>query len=263
MDLIRGRGVKGLWPKEHGAYAQLGFPLLTGLLYAGGRPGAVAFAMVAVAAFLAHEPMALIVGMRGIRLRDAMVRPARRRLWLLAALVGVALVAAVVLAPVRAWRGALAPAALGLAVIPLFFTNRVKTLGGELLAAAAFSAALLPVALAGPVSWAEAWVAAAVWLGAVLPAIVVVHAVKASHKGRPRARWLVPAGPLLAALVASLGLAAAVWLPHPGMRALAVLPPALASVVVGLVLPHPRHLKRIGWAVVTANTVALVLLLVL
>jgi hypothetical protein len=255
--------LKGLWPKEHGAYAQLGFPLLTGLLYAGGDPGAVAFALVAVAGFLAHEPMALIMGMRGIRLRDALIRPARRRLWWLAGLAGVALVAAVAVAPARAWRGALVPAVLGLIMIPLFFTDRVKTMGGEVIAAAAFSAALLPVALAGPVSWAAAWIAAAVWLGAVLPAIVVVHAVKASHKGRPRARWLVPAGRVLAVAVASAGVAAALWLPHPGVRGLAVLPPAMTSLVVGLVLPHPRHLKRIGWAVVTANVVALAFLLFL
>ena len=49
-----------LWPREHGAYAQLGFPLLSGLIYAGGEPGAVAFAAVAVCHFFAHEPLAVL-----------------------------------------------------------------------------------------------------------------------------------------------------------------------------------------------------------
>jgi hypothetical protein len=255
--------VKGLLPREHGAYAQLGFPLLTGLFYAGGHPGAVAFAVAAVAGFLAHEPMAVIMGMRGVRIRDALVRPARRRLWLLVAVGGVALVAALVLAPLRAWQAAVVPAVPALILIPLFLTDRIKTIGGEAIAAAAFSAVLLPVALSGVASWAEAWTAAAVWLGATLLAIVVVHAVKASHKGRPRARWLVPAAPALALLVALTAVAAALWLPYPAVRCLAVLPPAATSFGVGLVRPHPRHLKRIGWSVVGANVLTLVLLLTL
>jgi hypothetical protein len=255
--------VSGLWPREHGAYAQLGFPLVTGLLYARGDPGAWAFAAGGIALFLAHEPLAVLVGMRGVRLRDALVGSARRRLWLLAAGVAAALVLAAVLAPGRAWQGALIPGGIGLVLIPLFFTHRIKTMGGEIVVAAALSASVLPVALSGPSTWAEAWTAAAVWLGATLPAIASVHAVKASHKGRPRARWLVPAAPVLAVVVAGAGVGAAALLPPPAMRALAVLPPALAVVGVWVVRPHPRHLKRIGWAMVSAYSVALVLLLML
>lgn len=255
--------MSGLMPREHGAYAQLGFPLLTGLLYAGARPGSLAFAVVALAAFLAHEPMAVIMGMRGIRLRDALVGPARRRLWLLAGVGAVAAGAAAFLAPGRAWQAALVPAVPGLILIPLFFTGRIKTIAGEAVAAVAFTAALLPVALSGPATVAEAWVAAAVWLGAVLPAIVSVHAVKASHKGRPRGRWLAPAAPALAVLAAMTGVAAATWLPYPAVRALAVLPPALAVVGVGVVRPHPRHLKRIGWTMVAAYGLTVVLLVAL
>jgi hypothetical protein len=253
--------VKGLLPREHGAYAQLGFPLLTGLLYARGQPGAVAFAVAAIAAFLAHEPMAVLMGTRGVRLRDALVGPARRRLWLLAIIGVLALAAAAALAPARAWQAALVPAVPGVILVPLFLTHRIKTIGGEAIAATAFSATLLPVALSGPASWPAAWTAAAVWLGAVLPAIVAVHAIKASHKGRPRSRWLVPAAPALAVLVASVAVAAAVWLPYPAIRGLAVLPPALAVLVVGAVRPHPRHLKRIGWTMVGSNLATVLLLL--
>jgi hypothetical protein len=252
--------MRGLLPREHGAYVQLGFPLLTGLIMSRGAPGAFAFAAVAVAFFLAHEPLAVLMGTRGVRLRDALVDPARRRLWVLAAAVAVGLVAAALLAPAAAWRAALVPAFPGLVLVPLFFTNRVKTLPGEVVAAAAFSASALPVALSGPVTWEVAWLAAAVWFAATVPAIVSVHAVKAAHKGRPRGRWLVPAAPALALLVIAGSVVAAVTLPSPADRALAVLPSALTVVGVGLARPHPRHLKRIGWTMVAANTLTLVLL---
>lgn len=255
--------MSGLWPREHGAYAQLGFPLVTGLLYARGDPGAWAFAVGGIALFLAHEPLAVLMGMRGVRLRDALVGSARRRLWLLAGVVGAASVLAAVLAPGRAWQGALIPAGIGLVLIPLFFTRRIKTMVGEFVVAAALSASVLPLALSRPSTWAEAWTAAAVWLGAALPAIASVHAVKASHKGRPRARWLVPTAPVLAVVVAGAAVAAAALLPPPSMRGLAVFPPALVVVGVSVVRPHPRHLKRIGWAMVSADSVALALLLIL
>jgi hypothetical protein len=228
-----------------------------------GAPGALAFAVVAVAFFLAHEPMAVIMGTRGIRVRDALVHDARRRLWLLFGIAGLGLVAAALLAPAGAWWGALVPAVPGLALAPLFFTNRVKTLPGEVVAAAAFSASLVPVALSGPASWAAVWLGSGVWFAATVPAIVSVHAVKAAHKGRPRSRWLVPAAPLLALAVMAGAVLIATTLPPPAFRALAALPPALAVLGVSLARPHPRHLKRIGWTMVVANTLTLILLLAL
>jgi hypothetical protein len=259
--------VKGLLPREHGAYAQLGFPLLTALIYAGGHPGALGFMGAAIALFLAHEPMSIITGMRGIRIRDALSRAARKRLWLLAGVTLVSLVLAALTAPVRAWQAALVPAIPGLALVPLFLAGRVKTLGGELVAALAFSASLLPIALSGATSgatsWATAVVAASVWYGASFPAILSVHAVKVLHKGRPRGPWLYGA-----TLVSAVGVgAAAIWAamtgPPEATAALAVLPPALAVVGVALVRPHPRHLKRIGWTMATANVLTLAGLLIL
>lgn len=254
--------MSGLWPREHGAYAQLAFPLVTGLVYAGGHPGAVAFAVGAVAVFLSHEPLIVLMGTRGVRLRDLLVGAARRRLWVLAGLAAVALVVAAAVAPFRAWQAAVAPALMALALLPFFFAERVKTLVGELLVAATFSAMLLPLVMSGRSEWAGAWMATAVWFGAFAPSIVAVHAVKASHKGRSRARWLVPAAPLLAVVVGVLAVLGAVALPAPWVRALAVLPPVLAVVGVGTIRPHPRHLKRIGWTMVVAYSVTLFLLVV-
>ena len=44
--------------------------------------------------------------------------------------------------------------------------------------------------------------------------------------------------------------------------ALAVLPPALGVLAMTFLQPHPRHLKKVGWTLVGANTAALVILLV-
>src|SRR4051812_49522750 len=54
-------------PREHGAYGQLLFPLVTAL--AVGRPRVVAWLLAAsaVGAFLAHEPLLVLLGQRGAR----------------------------------------------------------------------------------------------------------------------------------------------------------------------------------------------------
>lgn len=253
----------GLMPREHGAYAQLGFPLLTGLVYSGGDPGAVAFAVAAVAVFLAHEPLAIRSGMRGARLQDQLGSAARRRLLFLAGVALAGALAAALLAPPRAWLAALVPAGLGLLLVPVLGTRGIKSVRAELVAAAAFAAAVLPLALSAPdVTPFDAGLAAVVWFLAIVPAIYAVHAIKAAVRRRPGEVWVIRVAPPVAAAVAVTAAASARFLP--GADDLhAALVPVLASLVITLRLPHPRHLKRVGWAMVTADSAALVLLLVL
>ena len=76
-------GPRSLAPREHGAYGQLGLPMLAAL--GSGLPGAVA-ALLSVSAwtlFLAHEPLLVLLGRRGERLQveqrpRAMVRLVRQ-----------------------------------------------------------------------------------------------------------------------------------------------------------------------------------------
>lgn len=255
--------MNGLMPREHGAYAQLGFPLATGLVYARGDGGAVAFAVAAVALFLAHEPVAVLAGTRGPRLRDQLGPAARRRVAALAAAAILGGVAAIGLAPPRAWMAALLPGGLALLLLPLLGTRRIKSVPAELLVAAVFTSTVAPLALAGPATWRDAGVAAAVWLGAVWPAVLAVHAVKFRHKGRGPGGWTVVGAPVAAATVLAAGLALALTLPPWALDFLAVLPPAAAVLAISLAPPHPRHLKRVGWTMVGADAVALGLLLAL
>ncbi len=255
--------MSGLMPREHGAYAQLGFPLATGLILSRGDAGAIGFAVAAMAFFLIHEPVAVLAGVRGVRLKDALGAVARRRILTLGAAAALGLVAALGLAPPRAWMAAVLPGGLALLLLPLLGTRRLKSLPGETLVAAVFSTSVLPLALCGPVAWRTAGVAAGVWFAAVLPAILAVHAIKVAFKGRPEGRWTLGAAPGLAGTVIVGAIAAALLLPAWALKLLAVLPPAAAVLFMGFSLPHPRHLKRVGWTMVAADTLALVLLLIL
>src|SRR5512140_1483244 len=83
--------MRWLIPREHGAYGQLGFPLLAAL--GCGRPGVAALCLVLafVAAFIAHEPVLILLGDRGTRARRESYRDA---VLTLAVSGGVAIVAA-------------------------------------------------------------------------------------------------------------------------------------------------------------------------
>ena len=56
-----------MFPKEHGAYGQLIFPLATSLLVAGVTAPALLTALAAGAAFISHEPALVLLGRRGTR----------------------------------------------------------------------------------------------------------------------------------------------------------------------------------------------------
>lgn len=254
--------MSGLMPREHGAYAQLGFPLLTGLIYARGEPGAVAFTVAAIALFLAHEPLAVLTGVRGVRLQEQSGEAACRRMLFLVGAAVAGLLAAVVLAPARAWLGAVVPGGLALLLLPVLGRRRMKSIPGELIATAVFATAVVPLALCGPASALEVGLAAAAWLAAFVPAILAVHAMKAALKKRQEERWILRAAPA-AALVSMLAVTAGSLLVPGGRDLLAALPPVLASLGIAITTPHPRHLKHVGWLMVAANTATLVLLLLL
>ena len=54
-------------PKEHGAYGQIAFPIVTAFLVAGVSTSGLLMATAVIAGFLAHEPAAILLGMRGTR----------------------------------------------------------------------------------------------------------------------------------------------------------------------------------------------------
>jgi hypothetical protein len=250
-----------LLPREHGAWGQLAMPLATGLAL--GRPGAGALLLACgvVLAFLAHEPLLVVLGQRGRRVRDEVGALAARRLLRL----GLAAVAAgtlgLALAPPAARLAALAPAALALAVAPLVAWRLEHTAAGEILVAAALSAAGVPVALAGgaPAGWA--WATAVTWLASFAAATLPIHAALlwARTKGARELRPLAAAGAgAIAAAAVAAGAAGA--LPWPA--ALGVLPTALAAATAALLRVPPQRFTAVGWSLVGASVATLLVLVV-
>jgi hypothetical protein len=245
-----------LWPREHGAYAQLALPLVTSLGIAAPNMAAIGFALTATSGFLAHEPALVVLGRRGARARQELLVPARRRLVFLAALgaLGAAL----------GLRGAHMPTLIacaavavlvGIAGISISF-KREKTLPGELLAAVALSAASVPGALASGTPPMVAIINAGAWVAIFALGTLTVHSVLSRAKAR--ATVLPAAAGALAIALSTLAVLAASILD--AMWPVALLPPTLATLAVLLLRTTPKHLRRIGWSMVAADVVALVLL---
>ena len=248
-------------PKEHGAYGQLLFPLVTAL--AVGRPGPVALllAAAAVGAFLAHEPLLVLLGQRGAR--AAREQRGRAATWFgvcagAAALCGVA---AVALAPfdVRVWLTV--PAALAALLSAFIFTQQEHTTAGEMLSAVALSSLALPVARAGGASLVVAVTCAATFSAAFVSGTLCVRAVIAATRRPPSLAARVIAGLTAAASIAALGMLAAAGRIS-GSGLLAALPVCAGGLLLVLMPPSARHLRTIGWSLVAATTLTAVALIV-
>jgi hypothetical protein len=235
------RSPSSLWPREHGAYAQLGAALASALALAPALRS-LGQGLLTTAIFLASEPLLVLLGRRGAPAPGATGR-AWRRLGLLGAVGGLSGTAAWEGAPAAQFRSLVPAAILGLGLFGLFLARRERTAAGEVLAAWTFAAAALPMAVAGG-SGAGATLAlilAAVFtLGTTL---VHGHLIALRRGG---------SGPRLAAFLFGSALAAGAWVLAgravlPRFAALTFLPMTLAAMAVWLFPPAPRRLRAMGW----------------
>ena len=256
--IVKGAMSKHLIPREHGAYAELGFPLLSGLVL--GSPGGASwgFAAAAIFLFVANEPLLVLLGGRGKRPQQDLAVPARRQLTLMGGLGVAAGLAALWLAPPLARWLALVPAVLAAGLVPVVLSRNLKTLPGEVVAGAAFSAMHLPVAAAGGVGGVALWGPPVLWFVVTVSATLAVHAIKSRVTGA--APWVVPASTWVARLALLAALATWVWVPDWRTVALAACLPLAGIVVVNRLALSPRKLRQVGWAVVAANALAVTLL---
>ena len=149
ISCFRDVGSVDMWlPKEHGAYGQVGFPLATAFGVAGVSTAGLLLSMTVIAAFVAHEPAAVGLGLRGSRAQRESGTYARR--WLACCLVvGIAAgVAAVILLDPVARRSLAIPAIPAVLLIVAMVQGREKSWYGEAAAALAFAGASIPVVLA-------------------------------------------------------------------------------------------------------------------
>ena len=250
-----------MFPKEHGAYGQLLFPIVTALAI--GRPGvgAIALATAAVCAFFAHEPLLVMLGQRGPRV--AREEGARARRWFLAwaaAAAAFAILALVMLPPpARVALGA--PAAIGILVAAVIFSRREHTMGGEIVTAAALAALASPLALGSRAAPLAARTIALVYVASFVSATCCVHGVIMRTR-RPPARMprLVGGGIAVASVVilfalAPVGVVAAT-------AAWAAVPVCAGGVALVAAPPSARQLRIVGWTLVgtTALTCAVLVI---
>jgi hypothetical protein len=252
---------RAILPREYGAYAELAFPLLTAYLAAGVTAAGAGFGLAVLGWFLVREPLAVLNGVRGRRLGASLGGPARRAAWVLGLAGAAGAVTGLLFAPPAARMVALVPGTCAALLAPALLRGRPKTLGAELVVAGALATMTLPVGVSGGMAAATAARAAGVWAVGFALATLAVHAIKARAKPDAGAVWTVPATPLLAAaavLTGMVGAAAGAWSWPVGA---AVAPSALLVTAALALRTHPRRLKRVGWSLVGANLVTLVLLL--
>lgn len=246
-------------PREHGTYAELAFPLASGLAVGGPSMVGALLGAAAVALFLAYEPGVLLLGFRGERLRAGLGAGARPRLvaWSAVALAAIALALIAASPVVRLW--ALVPAGFALLALPLALRRQLKTLAGELAVAFALAALHLPVAAAAGARGGALVGPALVWAAAFALATVAVHGLKDRFRGRRS--WTVTGAVTLALVVCVAALALILTTPAARPFGVALLVPGVATLGVAARPVHPKHLKRVGWTLVAADTAALVVML--
>lgn len=232
-----------LWPREHGAYAQLGIALLAGAVLGHGFRG-ISQALLTLLLFLASEPVLVILGRRGGTPRDANRVRAALRLLILGSLILLAAGGAWAGAPAAHFAGILPAAILGAALFALFLFKLERTAAGELLAAWTFSAAAYAVALLGGAGAHKATILAFALAAMFTEATAVVHLHLVALKRS--ANW-----PRFLAVLLGLALAGiALALSRPGMNRAAgasLVPMAVAAISVWSRPPEPRMLKNLGW----------------
>jgi hypothetical protein len=240
-------------PKEHGAYGQLLFPLGTALALGQPGIGAVLVTVAAVSAFLAHEPLLVLLGQRGPR--AARDERERARRWFASSAVVAALcgIGAMVILPPAARLALLVPVSLALVLGALILWRHERTVAGEVLAAVALSSLSAPVALASGASTMAAVTCACGFAAALVAGTIAVRAV-IMHARQPPA-----IGPRVVSAIMSVGCVEAIAaLSQSGRVAsaalVAVLPMCGLACALAAFPPPARHLRVVGWGLVLATT---------
>ena len=247
-----------LIPREHGAYGQLLFPLVCALLVGRPRAGAYLLAAAALAAFLAHESLLVVLGRRGSRAAREQGHDARRALALLGGFCVVTGAAALTVLSRAALWSLLLPLGLASLVTLALFTGRERSTAGEVAAAAALASVCVPIALAGDVTRPAALTLFLVFAAAFVSATVAVRTLigRVTRVGGP-SPWLAALLPPVIIITTAL-LARAGWLapvaPYAGLP--------VSIVALGLIVrpPLPRHLRVVGWTLVGATALTAALL---
>ena len=252
-------------PREHGAYAQLVAPLVTTLVVAGVTASSLALAAACLVAFLAHEPLLVVLGVRGARVKREAGR--RATAWLLALVALAAACAAVALttgpADLASWL--LWPLVPAMPVLASAARGLEKRWPVEVLVALTFAALALPLGHAAGVDdrvgWGVAAPFAVVFVASTLAVRgVLLHGRPTASPTAARAARAAAAGLALAGVGGLAVMATRGQLPW--ASPIAAAPGAMAVLGLALFPPSLRHLHAVGYTL-GAITIAAALVLMI
>jgi len=245
------------FPKEHGAYGQIAFPLIAAFAVAGMSTAGALFAAAVVAVFLAHEPALIVLGQRGPRAKREQWRSAVTWLACLLLLAGAAVVGTILtVAPAAGW-ALLVPLLPAMALAGATLRGAEKSLMGETATSLAASGAAVPIVLAGG---APPVTAAAVAIPFALLFVSSTLAVRAGilsvrGGGNPRAASTTRLLALCVVCGAGSGLAFAAMAGYLPWRIFAATAPGLVTAtVIAVWRPSPARLRALGWTLVAVST---------
>jgi hypothetical protein len=244
-------------PREHGAYGQLLLPLGTALVISGFHRSAILTAIAALAAFVAHEPLVVLLGGRGGRARREQRRTAIRWLTVSGGIAIVAGSAAIAAAPPDL-RGLFAWPLVPAAVLALLLaTGREKSTAGEIVSAMAFASISIPIGAVAASSpplgaFIVAFTFASLFIVSTLAVRIVIlttrgggnpHAVRVARLQFAAAIAVIAAGIPLVALAEF----------RTAVAALAILPGVAVSTVLAVRPPPARRLRTVGWTLLSTS----------
>ena len=244
-------------PKEHGAYGQVAFPLLTAFAVAGISTDGLLLATAVVAGFLAHEPASIVLGLRGSRAKRELGASATHWLSGCLAIAVAAGIAAVVGLDPAARRSLAIPAIPTVLLILAMVQGHEKSWYGEAAAALAFAGVSVPVTMAASasitVALAVAIPFALLFTTTTLAVRIVILRVRGG--GDPRATTATRNATLAISAVAAAVIGAmtiAGWLSSAVLLACA--PGLITASIVAARPPAPARLRSLGWTLVAIST---------
>lgn len=232
---------------------------------AGTTVPAALIALAVIGGFLAHEPLLVLLGMRGARAQRE--HRTRARIWFAALVVGAGLAAALAVTglPSSSRGSLLVPVVPAIPLAVAIVRGKEKTWPAEICASLAFSGAAFPVAVAAGAATATATTIATVFACNFVLATLGVRAVILGVRGggNPAAvrstRHAVLTLACVTLGVLAVGFARGIL---PWAAPVATVPGVTTAIWLAATLPPAHRLRRVGWTLLGASALTTAILIV-
>ncbi len=258
-----GTAQRKMVPREHGAYAELLFPIVCILL--GGAPTTSTWllAIAAIGAFLANEPLLVLFGQRGTRMQREESDRAKRVLLIFSFVALGAGIAGLSLASPQVKYATIVPLLLGVTLAMLAVQGLERSMFGEGLAAVTLSSVAIPLGLSAGLGRTVTLSVALLWLttsllGTAAVRLTVARTKASTEKDLGRVAFKRVVLILVSSVTIFVGIVGLSG-SRDGLSILAAaMPVALVVLAVAVFRPTARRLRLMGWSLVAANLCSLI-----